>query len=285
MKKLEKNLKMSPSNKKQNENVTKNQINFHHINCRGTIGKKEEIYLYIEENCPDMLLITESKLDESVSDNFCEPPGYRILRKDRSENFKKKYNMKGLGGGIAILYKKDINVEIFSKNKEETEEIMWVYVKGKKSFILGLVYNTNYCKLMCDKNGESIFEKHIKEVSLMGCNTFILGDFNIDLQEKNGKTKKLTNIFENYGFSEIIKSPTRKDPVSGRESALDHIWTNESKVSEFGKTEGISDHDGIFVKINLEREIPKSEKITIRNFRNYNEANFSKDLEKKTRKQ
>ena len=107
-----------------------------------------------------MLLLTESKLDESVSDNFCEPPGYRILRKDRSDNFKKKYNMKGSGGGLAILYKKDLNVEIFSKNKEETEEIMWVYVKGKKNFILGLVYNTNYCKLMCDKNGVNFRKTH-----------------------------------------------------------------------------------------------------------------------------
>ena len=89
--------------------------------------------------------------------------------------------------------------------------------------------------------------------------------FQYRLTRKNSKTKKLTNIFENYGFSELIKSPTRKDPVSGKESALDHIWTNENKVSEFGKTEGISDHDGIFVKISLEREIPKTEKNTIRN--------------------
>ena len=137
---------------------------------------------------------------------------------------------------------------------------------------------------MCDKNGESIFEKHIKEVSLMGCNTYVLGDFNIDLSEKCSKTKKLTNIFENYGFSELIKSHTRKDPVSGRESALDHIWTNEKNIIEFGKTVGISDHDGIFVKINLEREIPKNEKITIRNFKNYNDTNFSKDLETKLEK-
>ena len=112
------------------------------------------------------------------------------LRKDRSEKFKRKYNLTGLGGGIAILHKKDLKVEIFKKNIEETEEIMWIYVKGKRSFLLGLVYNTQYCELMNDKKGESIFEKHIKEVSLMGCNTYILGDFNIDLQEKCSKTKK-----------------------------------------------------------------------------------------------
>ena len=199
-------------------------------------------------------------MDESVSDAFCVPPGFSIIRKDRSEKFKQKYNMTGLGGGIAILFKKEFNVEIFKKNKEETEEIIWVYVKGKKSFLLGLVYNTKYCKLMCEKNGESIFEKHIKEASLMGCNTFVLGDFNIDLNEKCSKTKKLTNLFENYGFVELIKTPTRKDPVSGRESALDHIWTNAKNIKNSGKVAGLSDHDGTFVTISLEKEKPKTKK-------------------------
>ena len=225
------------------------------------------------------MLITETKLDDSVSDTICEPPGFKIIRKDRSENFKSKYNMTGVGGGIAILHKKDLKVEIFAKNKEETEEILWVYVKGKKSFLLGLVYNTSYCKLMWDKKGESIFEKHLKEASLMGCDTFVLGDFNIDLNEKCSKTKKLKNMFENYGFSELVKAPTRKDPVSGRESALDQIWTNTNKIISAGKVNGISDHDGIFVKLSLEREKQKIEKITIRNFRNYNQDSFIKDLQ------
>ena len=278
--KNEKNISKNKNKTKKCPNL-KNEINIHHLNCRGTIGKIEEIYFYIEENRPDILLISESKLDESVADSVCEPPGYRILRKDRSENFKKKYNMSGLGGGIAILYKKELKVELFGKIKEDTEEIMWVYVKGKKSFLIGLVYNTKYCKLMCDKNGESIFEKHVKEVSLMGCNSFVLGDFNIDLNEKCKKTKKLKNIFENYGFSELIKSHTRKDPVSGRESALDQIWTNAKKVIESGKTTGVSDHEGIFVKLTLEREKPKTQKITIRNFKNYNENKFAEDLKEK----
>ena len=223
--------------------------------------------------------MSESKLDESVSNSFCEPPGYQIIRKDRSEKFKRKYNMTGNGGGIAILHKKDLKVEIFNKNIEETEEIMWIYVKGKRSFLLGLVYNTNYCELMKDKKCESIFEKHIKEVSLMGCNTYILGDFNIDLQEKCSKTNKLKNLFKNYGFHELIKAPTRIDPVSGRKSALDHIWTNATDFISSGVVTGISDHDGTFVKFSMEREKPKIEKISIRNFRNYNEEKFCKDLE------
>ena len=256
-------------------------MKIHHINCRGTIGKIEEIYQYIEENDPDILCVSESKLDESMPDRSCEPPGFKIIRKDRSEKFKMKYNMKGLGGGVAILYKKGLKVEVFTKNKEEIEEILWVYVKGKKSFLIGVVYNTNYCKLMCDKKGESIFEKHIKEASLMGCNSFILGDFNIDLKEKCTKTRKLINLFENYGFKELIKASTRKDLVSGRESALDHVWTNSKKIHSSGKVTGVSDHEGIFVTFFTEKEKRKIEKITIRNFKNYNQENFNNELKDK----
>ena len=259
-------------------------MKIYHINCRGTLGKIEEIYQFIEENDPDVLCISESKLDESMPDRSCEPPGFKIIRKDRSEKFKEKYNMTGLGGGVAILHKKGLKVEIFSKNKEESEEILWVYVKGKKCFLIGVVYNTNYCKLMCEKNGESIFEKHVKEVSLMGCDSFILGDFNIDLKEKCSKTKKLVNLFENYDFSELIKATTRKDPVSGRESALDHVWTNSKHINSCGKVEGVSDHEGIFVTFSIEKEKQKVEKITIRNFKNFKEENFNEELKDKIEK-
>ena len=118
----------------------------------------------------------------------------------------------------------------------------------------------------------------------MGCNTFVFGDFNIDLKEKCSKTKKFINLFENYGFTELIQAPTRKDPVSGRESALDHIWTNSKNVLESGTVTGVSDHDGTFVKLNLEREKPKIKKITIRNFKNFNEKSFIQDVEENIKK-
>ena len=63
----------------------------------------------------------------------------------------------------------------------------------------------------------------------MGCNSFVLGDFNIDLREKCAKTKKLSNLFSNYGFSESINATIRKDSVSGRESALDTFGQIQKK--------------------------------------------------------
>ena len=118
----------------------------------------------------------------------------------------------------------------------------------------------------------------------MGCDSFIIGDFNIDLKQKCAKTRKLVNLFENYGFSELIRDSTRKDPVSGRESALDHVWTNSKHLSSFGKIAGVSDHEGIFVTFGTEKENQKIEKITIRNFKNFNEKNFNDELKSKLEK-
>ena len=83
--------------KKDKSSQKEKNISIHHINSRGTVGKIEEVFQYTEENNPDILLISETKLDESVSNNFVEPPGYKIIRKDRSEQYKKKYNMTGSG--------------------------------------------------------------------------------------------------------------------------------------------------------------------------------------------
>ena len=80
--------------------------------------------------------------------------------------------------------------------------------------------------------------------------------------------------------AELIQAPTRKDPVSGRESALDHIWTNAKNVLNFGTVTGLSDHDGIFVKFSLEKEKRKISKIKIRNFKKFNEKSFTQDLER-----
>ena len=47
---------------------------------------------------------------------------------------------------------------------------------------------------------------------------------------------------------------------------------------------GVSDHDGIFVKFRLEREKPTIEKITIRNFKNYNQNSFIEELQNQLEK-
>ena len=129
--------KTTKNNKKSSNNLKHFKI--HHLNCRSASGKQEEIFQYIEENDPDILTLSETWWYESVLNSVCEPNNYSLIRKDRCENYKKKYGKEGMGGGVAILHKSWLKVEVIKPVKEELEEILWVYIKGKTNFIVGVV--------------------------------------------------------------------------------------------------------------------------------------------------
>ena len=228
-------------------------------------------------------------MDSSVPLNSHLIDGYKILRYDRPEKFKVKYNKPGNGGGIAVLFKENLIVEKYNGIKEDTEEILWVLVKGCKGLLVGTVYNTEYCELLKSKNeNESIIEQHLREVTATGCDVCVLGDFNIDLFEKNKpKTKKLKTLFKNYGFSNKITSHTRVDSHSGRKSLLDHIWIrNSEKCLESGTVNGFGDLEpqmgnGTYITLNKKLEKAKTKKIKIRNFKKYDSERFNEELKER----
>ena len=269
----DKNLKQKYLNTKNDQVLT-----IHHLNCRSSVNKEEEILNYTEEHDPDLICLTETWMDESVVLTSHIPPGYKIIRNDRSEKFKEKYGKNG-GGGIAILYKKHLIVEKINLIKEETEEILWLNVKVKKGLILGILYNTGYCDLLSEKNGESILENHLKEATSKNCDICILGDFNIDLKKPSmAKTRKLKRIFKDYKMKQIITPATRIDKNTGRESLIDHIWLNTENINN-GVLPGISDHFSTYVHLRKEKIKIPPRKIKIRNFKNFNIEKFSNNLE------
>ena len=224
-------------------------------------------------------------MDKSIPKGSHEPPGYILIRKDRSDEFNEKYGKTGTGGGIALLYKKNLKIEVIDSSLKNVEEMLWVHLKGKKSLRLGVVYNTEYCKMMDDKSGESIFEMQLRENVTKNCDTIILGDFNINLYNLNKekvknkkKAKNLKSIFKTYKLNQIVKEPTRIDSNSGKESLLDHIWTNTEFVST-GILPGLSDHKSTFINIKTVKPEPIVKKIKIRNYKNYNQEDFLKTLE------
>ena len=279
------NKKSFPKNKIQEKNKTQKHFKIHHLNCRSAPNKMEEIFQYVEEHDPEILALSETWMDDSVLNRICELPKYTIIRKDRSDKFKDKYGKKGSGGGVAILYKSYLKIEVIHPVEEEIEEILWVRVKGKKSFILGTIYITEYCDMLNDASGETILEKHLREINSNNCDITLIGDFNIDLIENKISAKKkavketLKNLMDTYGFFQKIDQPTRIDKNSGRKSLIDHIWTNATNILSWGVNIGISDHFGTFISINKEKEPIKPTKIKIRNFKNYKLENFCTDLE------
>ena len=249
------------------------------INCRSIINKIEEIYHVFNEINPDIACMCETWFDESVPKQAYIPPGYKVIRHDRTEAYKQKYG-KNHGGGVAIYYKDHLKVEKKTYLTEEIEEILWVHIKGKNSFLLGTIYRADYTDLLMEnENGVSKLEENIHKASELSNSLILTGDYNIDMINVNNKdTIKLHHIYEPYEMNQLINKPTRIDPKSKKSTIIDHIWTNVGNIKSHGTFQGVSDHLATYVKLNIKKETPENKVIKYRCFRNYNKETFTINL-------
>ena len=98
-------------------------ISLSHINARSVCNKTLELQTYITERSIDLCAITETWLrpDDQVTLPDITPSGYKALSKLR---------LKGRGGGIALIYKKDIPIkEIDISIEFQTIELAYYKVK------------------------------------------------------------------------------------------------------------------------------------------------------------
>ena len=261
-----------------------------HINCRSILNKSEELQLIIDMINPDIICLTETWLDASVPPNSHIPTGYKIIRKDRSPDFQQKYK-KNRGGGVAILYRSHLTVVTKEKLCDSTEEMLWVQVRGKETFLLCVIYRPDYSDLLNPQNqinadvlnddtGESQIEKNIRKATETSKNIIVLGDFNIDMKNyENYNTQNLKNIFKSYSLTQKIAKPTRFNYNTGKSTLIDHFWcTPEIKVKSTGTIMGISDHLGIYAKINMSSNNASPQYIKRRNFKTYDPTKYSAEV-------
>ena len=252
------------------------------MNSRSIVNKTEELEHICEELKPDIICITETWLDDSVPTNFCTPTGYKTIRKDRSNEYKQKYG-RNKGGGIAIYYKEHLIVEKNDYLSDEIEEILWVQVKGKNSFMLGIVYRAEYTDLITEQPGECKLEENIRKASEITNRLILTGDLNIDVNSPAIKSTHLKEIYKCYGLSQYIKKPTRVDPKSGKPTIIDHIWSNKevNLIKTTGTFTGVSDHFGTYMKLNLQHRTTDKDKIRYRCFKKYNASDYNNDINTK----
>ena len=87
-------------------------------------------YAVVENSC-DIILITETHLDQSVDDIEIIISGYQLFRKDRNRN----------GGGVAIYCRNElVPVELLKLKNPELESIYIKVLKCNMPCILGVCY-------------------------------------------------------------------------------------------------------------------------------------------------
>ena len=79
-------------------------------NCRSISDKIDDLKSVVYDLEPLIVILTETWLDKSHPKNFLHIEGYKNIRKDRTDEFKQKYQKKG-GGGVALIYRSDLRVK------------------------------------------------------------------------------------------------------------------------------------------------------------------------------
>ena len=252
-----------------------------HLNARSIVEKGDDIFEICSKLKPALLLITESWLDDSCPKGTSVPKGYRIIRKDRSDEFKYLYG-KTNGGGVAVLIREGVDVKKHSTLNKDQNEILWVTLKMKsKRHLIGIIYRAEYTNLLnIDEEGNSELENILQETQ--DYNLLLIGDTNCDTKSlKPSKcTKTLIKTAEEHGLKQKIEKPTRFNDTTS--TTIDHIFIrNNDFISKTGTCEGISDHCGVYCFIKKDSGNSQAESIRCRSFKNFDEAEFREDIKKR----
>ena len=208
-------------------------------------------------------------------------------------NIEYKHKIKGhIGGGLAILIKKDINYTVrsdlsFSSDKQHIYDSLFIEIKilNQPKLIIGNIYRspgqssihefTNDVKILLDK---------IKKETT---NVIITGDFNINLLNitTNKQITEFLELWMSTGYIPQLTLPTRV--TLNTATLIDNIFTKTSHtdiITEKGIiTSDLSDHYPSFIEFkHTHPHNSKNTKLLIksRQITTTNITSFIKDLNK-----
>ena len=213
----------------------------------------------------DVIIVTETKLDDSFPKaQFCID-GFSIpYRLDRNRN----------GGGLMIYVRDDIPSKMLTKhNLPEDIEAAFIELNFRKcKWLLCATYRAP------SQNHNYFFDNIDKCLDVYSTNKRVVlaSDLNAQVGEKSFDT-----FLYQHQLTSISRNPTcYKNP--NNPSCIDHILTNSPK--SFFKTEtvftGLSDfHKLVLSVFKLHFSKVKAKEVSYRDFRDFKENNFNRDLQ------
>jgi ribonuclease P/MRP protein subunit RPP40 len=217
---------------KQGEFITK--LKCFYVNARSIINKRDELELYIFDENPDIIGITETWALDNIEDAELSIDGYAMMRKDRVMGTKVR------GGGVILYVKNSISVflreDFFEIN---FQECVWCdIVIGREKTLVGLCYRAPDSSKAQDEALFKMLAAASKEKIL------VMGDFNFpELNWCKPETLDDSHPFlkcvnDNFLIQFVEKSTRGKN-------VLDLVFTSEENMIEnltVGEPLGTSDH-------------------------------------------
>ena len=246
-----------------------------HFNVRSISKNKEKIdeFLHDFERLPDLVAISETKLNENSTSNI-SIPNYCFLRNDSPSN----------AGGVGLCIKESFKFRIrkeLSLNISNCEDL-WIEIETNqpnKSFVCAVVYRYPNKNIQAFQNKlcDTLLSLENEKISCIVC-----GDMNVNFSDKKSKIiREYTNSLNSVGYLSLIDIPTRfSDTGVSKPSILDLIYTNvnKSRTKSGVCIYDISDHFPIFFIPERSKLSSKTGKKLTRCTKSFNLENFLFDL-------
>lgn len=240
-------------------------LGFLHINTRSLLPKLDSFRTWFMVANPDVVVVSETWLKPSVSDNVIRIDGYNVYRTDR----------KGRAGGIAIYVSSKFHVSVLlSLSIPRQFELLALQI---------MVANTPITTIGCYRPPSAVSETLSSLTELLSnlckSETILLGDLNWDWL--SAKSESFMLICESLNLVQLISSPTRINPSKpDSDTLLDLMLTNmaHKHVAVGVFANDISDHCTIACVRNT--KLPKSNGLTVlsRCFKHFSDQAFLHDL-------
>jgi exonuclease III len=241
-------------------------IDFCLYNVRSVVNKSLAIRDFIIDNDLDLIALTETWLTDDSDHTIDQltPEGYSIINVPREDK---------VGGGIALLYKSNLNIRSINSNTFNTFEKLECTVTLPTGLYTIVIIYRPPCN---QKNGFTLlsfldeFEHFLSQVVPLSNKLIITGDFNIPIGHDSPSSLEFEHLLQSYNMKQLVTSPTHD---AG--NILDLIITNISQknISAISlKNPGLSDHSAVLFQ--LADVKPDVIKIS-RNFRNIKDININ----------
>lgn len=263
--------------KNSHKGNSKNSLKIAVINFQSISAKREALHIFIETHNPDVIIGTESWLDDTVNNNEIFPPNFTAVRKDRNTNTGH--------GGVLVATRNDI-ISVHQTELDTECEIVWVELQlmGCKKLVIGAFYrppNKTDSKYL-DQLKLSLNRINITQDTMICLGgDFNLGDINwlnnsvVPGARFKAQSETLIEISEQFDLEQLVLEPTREKKI------LDLFFTsNPTLVKNVIVSPGISDHDGIpLIELNTKPLITKSKPRKQYIFKKANMEGLQKDME------
>ena len=236
--------------------IKRKNLRFITVNCNGISSKKAELEQLVSYTFPDVILLSETKLDGSVHEAEFMPVGYKSCsRKDRVRG----------GGGVMVLTRDNLSACTVPM-EDVTGEVCWAKIETNDNPL----YVGSFYRTPSDNTTNQLLElekslAHIQNHSKNNPNALIVvaGDFNaggIDWESGTvpvGATNraicvKVLEVLDSNNLEQQTKLPTRENSI------LDLFCTNKpGLVKSVHIIPGISDHEIVLVDCDFRARINK----------------------------